>query len=533
MRKAILTLLLSAVAFAAVSETVATAQRDSTRTPGFVTGSFETNSALYANDKGAGTIVDGDPFGSNNYIKIDYYRGRFSAGMQAEGYLPAMAGFPTEFKGVGISNLYASWTDGGLSFTAGTFYDQFGSGLLFRSWEDRALGLNNTVAGARVSYSWRDIVAVKALWGRPRFGMGFAPTQVRGADLSFAFSNIFDSTWYGALEGSVLNKYEPIPLDIEAAGGKASRTGFSARLNLEASGAFLKAEKVFAGKKYYPVLADPVKEGHAELVEAGYNGHGLGFTLTARRMEWMDSQIVQGEGSTANMINYVPSLCTQHTYMLTSLHPYSAQTGNAFNSGEIGGQVDAFYSFRRGTALGGKRGMKVHVNFATYYTLAVENSFKAGNLLMRDVVADLEKWIGKKLRINLLWTMQDYSPSYGFTKDIFHSNIFVADLLYKWKGGISTRLELQYLHSKDDHRDWMAALAELNFAPRWSIFASDMFNHGDTGRHYYNAGVSYTHSRTRIAAGYGRYRAGYICSGGVCRQIPAYTGASLSITTSF
>ena len=104
---------------------------------------------------------------------------------------------------------------------------------------------------------------------------------------------------------------------------------------------------------------------------------------------------------------------------------------------------------------------------------------------------------------------------------------------YKYTDTFSTRLELQYLVTFEDQKDWMAALLEVNFAPRWSIYASDMYNHGSSKVHYYNGGVSYTKSRTRLALGYGRYRAGLICSGGVCRNIPAYTGASFTLTTSF
>ena len=109
----------------------------------------------------------------------------------------------------------------------------------------------------------------------------------------------------------------------------------------------------------------------------------------------------------------------------------------------------------------------------------------------------------------------------------------MADLLYKWTSRLSSRMELQYLSSKEDQKDWMAGLVEVNFAPHWSVFASDMWNHGDTKMHYYNAGVSFSMSNIRVAAGYGRYRAGYICSGGVCRMIPAYSGANLSLTASF
>jgi hypothetical protein len=223
--------------------------------------------------------------------------------------------------------------------------------------------------------------------------------------------------------------------------------------------------------------------------------------------------------------------------MLTTFHPYSPQTGlvqqNFINSGEMGGQIDAFYNFRRGTALGGKRGMRVHANFSTYYAIAKDGTFQAGNLLFRDFSFDIEKQWNKKFKTILLYSMQQYNDSYGASPEYMTQNIIVADMLYKWTSTFSTKLELQYLQTKQDKKDWMAALLEVNFAPHWSIFGSDMYNHGSTKVHYYNAGVSYNKSRTRVALGYGRYKQGFICSGGVCRTIPAYTGASVTITTSF
>ena len=95
------------------------------------------------------------------------------------------------------------------------------------------------------------------------------------------------------------------------------------------------------------------------------------------------------------------------------------------------------------------------------------------------------------------------------------------------------RAEVQYLLSGDYEGDWVAGLLEFSFAPKWSVFASDMYNIEGTKKNYYNAGFSYTKGRTRIQLGYGRNRAGYICSGGVCRYSPAYTGLNISLTTSF
>ena len=428
--------------------------------------------------------------------------------------------------------------------TAGTFYDQFGSGLLFRAWEDRTLGMNNAVMGARVTYNYKGIVSVKALWGLPRMGMEFSDTQVRGGDISFAISELakWDGT-YLALEGSVLNRFEDIPVDLEDEGGKPSSTGYSGRINFEhGSGFFLKAEYVDGGQKYYsnPDFASDgkmylQKRGNAQLVELGYNNHGLGVNFTARRLEWMTSKIMNNSVSTANLLNYVPAVCTQYTYLLTNFHPYTVQLGEPAyrNSGEMGGQLDVYYNFRRGTALGGKRGMKIHANFSTYYTLAQEGTAKAGNLLYRDFSVDIEKQFSRKFKALLLYSMQEQNTHYGVGKATRLQNIVVADMQYKFTPTFSTRLELQYLATHEDEKDWMAALLEVNFAPYWSIYVSDMYNHGSSNVHYYAAGVSYARSRTRVSLSYGRNKDGYVCSGGVCRVISAYTGLNLQLTTSF
>lgn len=536
------TLYITLILALAVPAAVSAQEENSSK--GYLSGSFETNNILYQNDSPTGAVAPENRIGSNNYLKLDYYRGKFSAGAQLEGYFPVLQDYPIELTKAKLTNYYVSWTDDAFSVTAGTFYDQFGSGLLFRAWEDRTLGMNNAVMGARVTYNYKGIVSVKALWGLPRMGMEFSDTQVRGGDISFAISELakWDGT-YLALEGSVLNRFEDIPVDLEDEGGKPGSTGYSGRINFEhSSGFFLKAEYVDGGQKYYsnPDFASDgkmylQKRGNAQLVELGYNNHGLGVNFTARRLEWMTSKIMNNSVSTANLLNYVPAVCTQYTYLLTNFHPYTVQLGEPAyrNSGEMGGQLDVYYNFRRGTALGGKRGMKIHANFSTYYTLAQEGTAKAGNLLYRDFSVDIEKQFSRKFKALLLYSMQEQNTHYGVGRATRLQNIVVADMQYKFTPTFSTRLELQYLATHEDEKDWMAALLEVNFAPYWSVYVSDMYNHGSSNVHYYAAGVSYARSRTRVSLSYGRNKDGYVCSGGVCRVISAYTGLNLQLTTSF
>ncbi len=542
MKKLTILFVLSLLSVSAFAE-----QREGEKTKGRLTGSFETNSIFYVEDAKSGAITPQDNFGSNNYLKLDYYHGKFSAGIQGEAYMPVLQGYPTDLTKVALTNYYAQWVDDSFSVTAGTFYEQFGSGLLFRAYEDRTLGMNNALTGARFTYNYKDIVALKAIWGMPRLGMKFTDTQVRGGDISFAISNLVGwKATHLAVEGSVINRYEAISADLKEEGGKPSSTGFSGRVNFEHKGFVLRGEYIDAGERHYPNGAydgvndpriDLIKNGNAQLVELGYSGHGLGVNVTARRLEYMDMPTVYRNTSTANALNYIPALTAQYSYLLMNLNPYIVQPSTLLGSyiapGEIGGQVDIYYNVARRTKLGGKRGMKLGLNYSTYWSLAADRSAKADNLLWQSINFTLEKQITRKFKLNFLYSFQEYNDSHGVNNYTWKTNIFVADMLYKWTPTLSTRLELQYLLSKDDDKDWMAALAEVNFAPHWSIYVSDMYNHGKTNLHYYNAGVSYTKSRTRIQLSYGRNRAGVVCSGGVCRNIPAYTGANLMITTSF
>lgn len=542
MKKLTILFVLSLLSVSAFAE-----QREEEKTKGRLTGSFETNSIFYVEDAKSGAITPQDNFGSNNYLKLDYYHGKFSAGIQGEAYMPVLQGYPTDLTKVALTNYYAQWVDDSFSVTAGTFYEQFGSGLLFRAYEDRTLGMNNALTGARFTYNYKDIVVLKAIWGMPRLGMKFTDTQVRGGDISFAISNLVGwKATHLAVEGSVINRYEAISADLKEEGGKPSSTGFSGRVNFEHKGFVLRGEYIDAGERHYPNGAydgvndpriDLIKNGNAQLVELGYSGHGLGVNVTARRLEYMDMPTVYRNTSTANALNYIPALTAQYSYLLMNLNPYIVQPSTLLGSyiapGEIGGQVDVYYNVARRTKLGGKRGMKLGLNYSTYWSLAADRSAKADNLLWQSINFTLEKQITRKFKLNFLYSFQEYNDSHGVNNYTWKTNIFVADMLYKWTPTLSTRLELQYLLSKDDDKDWMAALAEVNFAPHWSIYVSDMYNHGKTNLHYYNAGVSYTKSRTRIQLSYGRNRAGVVCSGGVCRNIPAYTGANLMITTSF
>ena len=89
------------------------------------------------------------------------------------------------------------------------------------------------------------------------------------------------------------------------------------------------------------------------------------------------------------------------------------------------------------------------------------------------------------------------------------------------------------MYSEELTRDWMAASLELSSTGGWSVHVQDMYNHGSTGEHYYEAGAGYTHGAFKADLSYGHQRAGLVCSGGVCRWQPEYTGGMLRLAYLF
>ena len=114
-----------------------------------------------------------------------------------------------------------------------------------------------------------------------------------------------------------------------------------------------------------------------------------------------------------------------------------------------------------------------------------------------------------------------------------HSNIFVVDTKWKIDKRYTLRNELQYLHTAQDEGDWLFGLLELSVAPHLMVTVSDMWNCGESDIHYYNVGVTGNYKSNRLQLSYGRTRAGFNCSGGVCRFVPATRGFQVSYVYTF
>lgn len=548
---------------ALVAALTASAQIQFGEKGGYMTIGLESNNILYVNDAKLGTTYP-SKFGSNDYLKLDYVNGRFSVGVQGEAYLPALQGYDDlrnngyDKPKVMLASKYIQWQDANYSVMVGDVYDQFGNGLIFRSFEDRQLGINNSIEGGRVTATFGNIVSVKALFGRPRLyssangysrgwiGSQYARSTVGGADLSVSLSDIIGSEeLMMSIEGSYVNRRERLDRELNGMNygtdyfpyfelTSPDLNMYSARLNLDYKGFTLRGEYAGKGKDISSgaVLGKAAK-GSAVLAELGYNVGGLSVSAQVRRLEMMGTSLsLYGNlGVMGNTLNYLPALTRQHTYMLAALNPCQMNA-----EGELAVQADVYYTLRSKQSR--QRYWNFHANYSTAYTLkSYQTASGKRELLWSDVNVDVERQWNKQWKTTLMFSRQEWNTSHGqgpaLPSTTYVSNIFVGDVMYKINKKFSLRMEAQYLLSNDYEGDWVAGLVEFNVAPHWSVFFSDMYNLGTTKTNYYNGGLSFTHNRTRVQVSYGRNRAGYVCSGGVCRYQPAYTGVNLMLTTSF
>lgn len=122
---------------------------------------------------------------------------------------------------------------------------------------------------------------------------------------------------------------------------------------------------------------------------------------------------------------------------------------------------------------------------------------------------------------------------------MINSNIAIAEGKYQFNRKFTLRGEVQYLATKHESGDWVHALLELSVLPYFMFTVSDMYgkpfvdNEYRDKEHYYMASVTFNYKAHRLMAGYGKTRAGYNCSGGVCRYVPASKGVQISYNFNF
>ena len=542
-----------------------------------VSGSFEADAQYYMRDPKMGitdSSLDGRVARINGFTEVNYSIKNFTAGMRFEAYLPPLVGFDPKYEGYGVPYWFVNYKNDKLEITAGNFYEQFGNGMALRTWQEWTLGYDNSLRGLRVKFTPVNGITLKGIWGVQRnFWDPYTSGQrgiVKGGDIDFYlndfFSGLKEARTKISLGGSFVSDYQKgktteILIDTLTYTLKLPEnvSTWSGRVNLNVGGVNFYTE-------YAHKINDPssfnkyiYKDGNGLFTTLSYSQKGLGILGSAKIIDNMSFKSDRLVTNNQLDINYLPAITKQHSYALAAMYPYATQP-----TGEFGYSGTLTYTFKRNTKLGGKSGLTFAINYSRVNSLSRDSVFvdsinrmaidRAGtvgyksNFFMpgktvyyQDLNIEVDKKFSKRWKSIFTYLNQIYNKDvveghlneYG----LIYSNIGIVDLTCNLNYKLSLRGEVQGLWTKQDKGNWAAGLIELTIAPQWFFSIQDQWNYGNQDQnqqlHYFLFSAGYTYNTSRLSLSYGRQREGILCVGGVCRYVPAASGVTLTITSSF
>lgn len=462
-----------------------------------------------------------------------------------------MLGYDPDFGGYGLSHLHVGATFDWGKITVGDVYGQFGSGMVLRLYEDRALGVDNALRGGKIEVTPYKGIYLTALGGKQRrywncyddgaWGWNYKQDAVLGANLELGLQEwipqLQDAGANLTIGGSYVSKYQKADtiLFIDPSAMQAYMYNLpkwvgagSVRAQLQMKGWNAMVE--YAYKANDPSILNDYRYNHGEalLMSLSYSQKGLAVLAQVKRSENMSFRSDRQANLIAGTINHMPPFAMQHTYMLTSLYPYSTD----LTANEWAFQGEVRYTWKRGTAMGGKYGTTLKLNAShirgtsdTWFGMSEEPYYT-------DVNLELNKKINKQWYIGAMAMYQTYNKRIIGKSGIARSGIGVVEAKYAMNKKVQMRAELQYLYSRQYEGQWIAALYELSLWRQLVLSGQWMYNIGHapdaTNGHYYTVAATYTHGAHRLMAGYTKTREGFNCSGGVCRYVPEQQGVTLT-----
>ena len=519
---------------------------------GSFSGGFETNGNLFLRDSAIGAYntpqYNKELYGGEAWLNLNYLYQGFDLGMRFDMFQnSALLNPQGSYSDLGIGHWHIRKSIGDLEVTAGHVYDQIGSGIIFRAYEERTQLIDNALVGLRLKYQISPLWSVKSFIGRQKYLFERRQPLLKGAAIEGYIDLNAEKNWSLAPGIGFLNRTftdDQVDKLVTVVKGYTSEdqidlsynsNAFSLYNNMSYGNINWYAEIGFKPKD---VIYDPEAvrhldlggETHGKYVNAtgtvfytslGWIGNKLSLQGEFKRTEFFDwrtdPQLLLNNG----LLSYIPPMARVNTYRLTALYVPATQYLS-----EMAYTLDAKYAFND------------KWDFNANFSHIRDKDFEKD--LYREIYAEAIWKKSKKLQLTMGVQNQLYNISVYYGKgdvpDVKTITPFV-EVLYKFTRRKSLRVESQYMHTEQDRGSWVYALAEYGIAPKLLFELSGMYNikpkDGEKAIFYPTAGVAYTKGSNRFALRYVKQVEGVVCSGGICRLEPAFSGFKASITSNF
>lgn len=521
---------------------------------GELSGNFQTNTQFYVRDDriGANTIQYlRQKSSSDAWLFLNYKFQGFDVTARYDIFNNSPLLDPQKaYTNGGIGYWSIKKSVGNLTLTAGYFYDQFGTGAAFRAFEDRLIGLDYAVRGIKADYKISETWTIKAFTGQQKGFLDFStgedtrftvsPQVIKGVysekrfqlakDLSLDLgAGVVNRTLDAETITRLVSEINALPIG-ERFQPKSNTYIGTGGFTLNYKGFSLAGEYNYKSKEAIRINGNMLgTDGSVIFTSVGYSQKGLGINASYKRVETFQFRNSPNSTLLNGQATYLPSITRQNVYRLLARYIPAVQ-----ELGENAIAADILWSPTK------KLTFNVNVSWVDQLD---------GKHLFEEYYIDALYKVSNKLKVQLglqsvFYSQAVYQLSPG-APDVRTITPF-TELTYKLSTKQSIRFEAQYLHTKQDLGSFVNALIEYNFAPNWSFSVGDMVNTDPVRTegtpqeaisneiiHYYNIFASYRTGASRFTLNYLKQVQGINCTGGICREEPAFSGLRLGLITNF
>jgi Family of unknown function (DUF6029) len=513
----------------------------------YLSGSLQANGNFYLRDSAIGAAnipqYDRQLVGADAWLNLNYSRSGYDIGVRFDFFQNSQLLNPkASYSASGVGRWYVKKRIDRLSIYAGYVYDQIGSGIIFRAYEERPLAIDNALLGLNLTYDLTENWKVKAFTGRQKQQFDLYKSNISGFNTEgyISLGKVSLAPGVGIVHRNLDDETVNQVVSSLATYSKADSIG--ATYNTYATTLYntLTAGKwtwyVEAAYKTPEVMFDPTaqkfnrngtlsegklinRSGSIVYSNLSFVTEGFGITFEGKRTEGFTFRTTPLASLNRGTLNFLPPMSRQNTYRLTSRYVPATQ-----ELGEQAFQVDVKYA--------PKENMNIDVNVSNISNLN-------NDLLYREIYVSL---LFKKEHSQLTLGMQhqtynqqiyEVKPNVPYVETI---TPFV-EYIRSFSDTKSLKIEAQYMNNKQDYGSWIFGLAEYSVAPKWVFTVSDMFNFDPKktkeALHYPTVAVVYAVDANRFSLAYVKQVEGVVCTGGICRLEPAFSGVRLAVNSNF
>ena len=521
---------------------------------GYFSGSLQTNTNFFVRDPkiGAYNMPQYDNFkvGADAWLNLNYTNEKFGldVGARLDFFYNSILRVPTSpYTGAGLGNFFIKKKIKDFTFTGGYLYDQIGSGILYRAYEERTLAIDNALLGVRAEYDYKGILKLKAFGGVQKLKFSYQAPIILGFN---AEGNVSIGDKVRMVPGiGVLNRSEDqktmtqIVSTIESYDTlsrfvpKYNTYAFSVYNTLTVGDFSWYIEGVYKTKE--SIRNNQLRSINDSLINAAgnclftsvnYAHKGFGLTLQFKRTQdfYMHVSPNPNESTFDGSMTFIPPVSRENSLRLPSRY-----FAPSLENHELAFSADASYTPNKKVTFELSGSYIRDLLFARFHPIQTPFFGEAFISGIYKPTKALEIQLGfQYVRYNKYVYQQHGS-------DKVDSYTPFAEWQYKIDKKKSIRMELQYQHVLLDYGQWLYGLLEFNVAPHFSVAVSDMWNFkpnpevNPNANHYYSVFFGYTQGSLAFTLAYVKQVEGIVCTGGVCRIEPAFSGAKFGMTATF